>query len=63
MKSIVTYRNSYFILNFFDHMFISETFSSYGTRGPQEADEMLSKHNFKYSGTYKWTDPTNNNHK
>jgi hypothetical protein len=44
-------------------MFISETFSSYGTRGPQEADEMLSKHNFKYSGTYKWTDPTNNNHK
>nr|XP_023029831.1 glucose-6-phosphate 1-dehydrogenase-like [Leptinotarsa decemlineata] len=26
----------------------------YGSRGPNEADELLIKHNFTYTGTYKW---------
>jgi len=25
------------------------------SRGPAEADELLKKHGFQYSGTYKWT--------
>ena len=30
----------------------------YGTRGPKEADEMLAKCDFKYSGSYKWVKPS-----
>lgn len=26
----------------------------YGSRGPKEADEMLIKNNFTYTGSYKW---------
>ncbi|CAG0913669.1 unnamed protein product [Notodromas monacha] len=29
----------------------------FGSRGPTEADDLLAKNNFKYYGTYKWTDP------
>ncbi|XP_070567072.1 glucose-6-phosphate 1-dehydrogenase-like [Ptychodera flava] len=30
---------------------------TYGGRGPSEADEMAAKHNFRFTGTYKWTKP------
>ncbi|XP_050361802.1 glucose-6-phosphate 1-dehydrogenase [Nymphalis io] len=30
----------------------------YGSRGPREADAMLAKCDFKYSGSYKWQKPT-----
>jgi len=30
----------------------------YGSRGPREADELLAKNNFQYSGSYKWIKPT-----
>lgn len=30
---------------------------TYGTRGPKEADDFVSKCGFKYSGTYKWVNP------
>jgi len=30
----------------------------YGSRGPREADALLSQSNFKYYGSYKWTDPS-----
>lgn len=30
----------------------------YGSRGPPEADAMLAKYNFKYSGSYKWQKPS-----
>lgn len=26
----------------------------YGSRGPKESDQLIGKHDFKYSGTYKW---------
>jgi len=26
----------------------------YGSRGPKEADELLAKNNFVYTGRYKW---------
>ncbi|XP_018028097.1 glucose-6-phosphate 1-dehydrogenase isoform X3 [Hyalella azteca] len=29
----------------------------YGSRGPERADQMLAENNFKYYGSYKWTDP------
>ncbi|KAF2356141.1 Glucose-6-phosphate dehydrogenase C-terminal, partial [Trinorchestia longiramus] len=29
----------------------------YGSRGPREADQMLAENNFKYYGSYKWTEP------
>ncbi|ELT94977.1 hypothetical protein CAPTEDRAFT_184339 [Capitella teleta] len=29
----------------------------YGSRGPREADDFLTKSGFKYTGTYKWTNP------
>lgn len=29
-------------------------FASAFSRGPKEADQMASKYNFIYSGTYKW---------
>ncbi|XP_071960032.1 glucose-6-phosphate 1-dehydrogenase-like isoform X1 [Antedon mediterranea] len=29
----------------------------YGGRGPAEADELLKKHNFVFTGTYKWAKP------
>jgi glucose-6-phosphate 1-dehydrogenase len=29
----------------------------YGSRGPAEADELLAKHDFVFSGTYKWQPP------
>ncbi|KAI0241216.1 Glucose-6-phosphate 1-dehydrogenase [Lamellibrachia satsuma] len=29
----------------------------FGSRGPKEADDLSRKHNFIYSGTYKWMDP------
>ena len=27
---------------------------TYGTRGPKDADELLAKNNFVYTGRYKW---------
>jgi len=30
----------------------------YGSRGPREADELLARNNFKYSGSYKWVKPS-----
>ncbi|GLV46699.1 Zwischenferment [Carabus blaptoides fortunei] len=30
----------------------------YGSRGPKEADELLKRSNFVYSGSYKWVKPT-----
>ncbi|KAJ2944637.1 hypothetical protein O0L34_g3988 [Tuta absoluta] len=30
----------------------------YGSRGPKEADAMLTNNNFKYSGSYKWQKPS-----
>ena len=30
----------------------------YGSRGPREADDLLAKNNFKYSGSYKWVKPS-----
>ncbi|KAI8427652.1 hypothetical protein MSG28_002123 [Choristoneura fumiferana] len=30
----------------------------HGSRGPPEADAMLAKYNFKYSGSYKWQKPS-----
>ncbi|CAG2055599.1 unnamed protein product [Timema podura] len=29
----------------------------YGSRGPKEADELCSKNDFKYYGSYKWVEP------
>lgn len=29
----------------------------YGSRGPKEADEMMYKHGFVFTGTYKWAPP------
>lgn len=29
----------------------------YGSRGPKEADELMQKHGFTYTGTYKWKTP------
>ncbi|XP_022110723.1 glucose-6-phosphate 1-dehydrogenase-like isoform X2 [Acanthaster planci] len=29
----------------------------FGSRGPPEADKLLEKNNFKFTGTYKWTNP------
>ncbi|XP_077995256.1 glucose-6-phosphate 1-dehydrogenase-like [Glandiceps talaboti] len=29
----------------------------YGGRGPAEADELAAKHNFRFTGTYKWSKP------
>ncbi|KZS12751.1 LOW QUALITY PROTEIN: glucose-6-phosphate 1-dehydrogenase [Daphnia magna] len=30
----------------------------YGSRGPREADDLLARNNFKYSGSYKWVKPS-----
>lgn len=30
----------------------------YGSRGPKEADDLLKRNNFVYSGSYKWVKPT-----
>jgi len=30
----------------------------YGSRGPTEADKMAEENNFKYTGRYKWTAPS-----
>merc|ERR1712096_598893 len=30
---------------------------TYGTRGPQEADDFVKKFGYKYSSTYKWVEP------
>jgi len=30
----------------------------YGSRGPKEADDLLARNNFKYSGSYKWVKPS-----
>ncbi|KAJ1366076.1 Glucose-6-phosphate 1-dehydrogenase [Parelaphostrongylus tenuis] len=29
----------------------------FGSRGPQEADEIMRKNGYVFSGTYKWTSP------
>jgi len=31
----------------------------YGTRGPEEANQLIRDNNFVYTGTYKWTPPCN----
>uniref|UniRef100_A0A914VKB9 Glucose-6-phosphate 1-dehydrogenase n=1 Tax=Plectus sambesii TaxID=2011161 RepID=A0A914VKB9_9BILA len=33
----------------------------YGSRGPREGDELMQKHGFVFTGTYKWSPPQNNN--
>lgn len=43
--------NEYVIVNN-THVFIR-----YGSRGPKEADEMLTNNNFTYTGSYKWAAP------
>lgn len=30
----------------------------FGSRGPREADDLLARNNFKYSGSYKWVKPS-----
>lgn len=30
----------------------------YGSRGPKEADDLLKRNNFVYSGSYKWIKPS-----
>jgi hypothetical protein len=35
----------------------THVFIRYGSRGPKEADEMLTNNNFTYTGSYKWAAP------
>lgn len=33
---------------------------SFFSRGPHEADELLARQNFMYTGTYRWSNPNTN---
>lgn len=50
-----------YLENIDDHILCNNLtwgFSRYGSRGPREADELLARNNFKYSGSYKWVKPS-----